>query len=177
MSSDSSVPAAVGQYQYTALNQLCYAGSANTTACSSPPTSSFPYQFDSADNLNGRAVATTTTDASGNYIFANVVPGTYTITETPPAGYRSTSPIVLKVTVPLAGLTNQNFGNTKQTVTPASSPNPNPTTSTSPPATPPPTPDTGAAVSLLALAVALIALGTITIATATWRRKSRLSQP
>jgi RHS repeat-associated protein len=48
---DSSVPSTVGSYQYTALNQLCYAGSANTTACPSPPSGSQAYAFDGADNL------------------------------------------------------------------------------------------------------------------------------
>ena len=32
-------------------------------------------------------VATTTTDANGDYIFPNLVAGTYTVTETQPAGF------------------------------------------------------------------------------------------
>jgi RHS repeat-associated protein len=51
VTSDSSVPSTVGSYQYTVLDQLCYAGSANSTPCPSPPTGSQAYAFDSADNL------------------------------------------------------------------------------------------------------------------------------
>src|SRR2546429_318313 len=51
LASDPWVAAAVGKYKYTTLNQLCYAGSANPTACASPPTGSYPYTFDAADNL------------------------------------------------------------------------------------------------------------------------------
>ena len=38
------------------------------------------------------------------------MPGTYTVTETPPAGFTTTSPTVLTVAVPPGGLTGQNFG-------------------------------------------------------------------
>ena len=48
---DSSQASNQAKYQYTALDQLCYAGSANTSACTSPPASSYPYAFDNADNL------------------------------------------------------------------------------------------------------------------------------
>jgi RHS repeat-associated protein len=51
LTADSSIPAAQAAYRYTVLNQLCYAGSANTSACDSPPSSSFVYSADSADNL------------------------------------------------------------------------------------------------------------------------------
>jgi RHS repeat-associated protein len=51
VASDSSQASAQRNYKYTALNQLCYAGSANTNACTSPPTSSYPYSYDNADNL------------------------------------------------------------------------------------------------------------------------------
>lgn len=51
LTSDSSAPVANSNYKYTAINQLCYAGSASLTACSAPPTGSIPYKFDAADNL------------------------------------------------------------------------------------------------------------------------------
>ena len=51
VSSDTSVPSTVGSDHYSALNQLCYAGSSNTSACSSPPSGSQGYGFDAADNL------------------------------------------------------------------------------------------------------------------------------
>ncbi len=39
------------------------------------------------DYLGNPVTATTTTDADGNYIFGSLLPGTYTVTETQPAGY------------------------------------------------------------------------------------------
>ena len=50
LTSDSSAASGTGSYKYTPLNQVCYAGSGNTTACSSPPTGSIPYTYDAADN-------------------------------------------------------------------------------------------------------------------------------
>ncbi len=51
LATDSSVPSSVGSYRYTALNQLCYGGSSNTNACSSPPSGADAYGYDNADNL------------------------------------------------------------------------------------------------------------------------------
>jgi RHS repeat-associated protein len=51
LSSDTSAPAATGSYRYTALNQVCYAGSANSSACSAAPTGSQPFAYDAADNV------------------------------------------------------------------------------------------------------------------------------
>src|SRR4029077_3021257 len=51
VASDTSQASSQSQYKYTALNQLCYAGSSNTSACTSPPISSYPYAYDNADNL------------------------------------------------------------------------------------------------------------------------------
>ena len=59
----------------------------------------------------GATVATTTTGANGAYVFPNLTAGTYTITETPPAGFDTTSATsFVKVVVPAAGLTGKNFG-------------------------------------------------------------------
>jgi RHS repeat-associated protein len=51
LTSDSSQATNQDSYQYTALNQLCYAASSDTAACSSPPSDSYPYGYDAADNL------------------------------------------------------------------------------------------------------------------------------
>lgn len=51
VNSDTSQATNQQKYKYTALSQLCYAGSANTTACSSPPTGAYPYAYSNADNL------------------------------------------------------------------------------------------------------------------------------
>lgn len=59
---------------------------------------------------NGNLVATTTTASDGSYSFANLPVGDYTLIESPPTGYGTSTPIMLSVTLPLAGLTNQNFG-------------------------------------------------------------------
>jgi protocatechuate 3,4-dioxygenase beta subunit len=47
----------------------------------------------------GNALATTTTDASGNYLFPNLLAGTYTVTATPPAGFVGTTPNPQTVTL------------------------------------------------------------------------------
>jgi RHS repeat-associated protein len=51
VASDSSAASGTGSYKYTQLNQICYAGSSNGSACSSPPTGSIAYKYDAADNL------------------------------------------------------------------------------------------------------------------------------
>jgi len=51
LASDSSAASGTGSYKYTPLNEVCYAGSSNSNACSSPPSGSIPYAYDAADNL------------------------------------------------------------------------------------------------------------------------------
>ena len=51
LTSDSSQPSSTSAYKYTTLNQVCYAGSGSTTACTSPPSGSIPYKYDAGDNL------------------------------------------------------------------------------------------------------------------------------
>ena len=53
VASDSSLPASIGSYRYTQLNQLCYAGVSNSSACTAPPSGSQAYSLDAADNLTG----------------------------------------------------------------------------------------------------------------------------
>jgi RHS repeat-associated protein len=65
VTSDSSLPASESSDKYTPLNQLCYAGSANSNACTTPPSGSQAYGFDSADNLtndNGTTQSFNTAD-------------------------------------------------------------------------------------------------------------------
>ena len=60
----------------------------------------------------GNSVGTTTTAADGSYRFANLPAGDYSIVETQPNGYGSSTPNTLAVTLPLAGLTRENFSET-----------------------------------------------------------------
>jgi protocatechuate 3,4-dioxygenase beta subunit len=63
-------------------------------------------QLNTADDL---AIATTTTNATGNYTFSNLVPGNYRVQVTPPAGFTATTPTT--VNVPLSvSLDNIDFG-------------------------------------------------------------------
>jgi protocatechuate 3,4-dioxygenase beta subunit len=55
-------------------------------------------------NAAGVVVATTTTDASGNYTFPNVPAGSYSIVATVPAGLTATTLVTRPVTVPAAGV-------------------------------------------------------------------------
>jgi len=63
----------------------------------------------------GTVVATVTTDINGNYLFSQVNAGTYTVVETQPAGYGSSTPNTLTVNA-LTSVTGQNFGETLSTV-------------------------------------------------------------
>jgi protocatechuate 3,4-dioxygenase beta subunit len=50
------------------------------------------YKDDNNDNVaDGASIATTTTNATGNYLFSNLAPGNYIVGVTPPAGYVSSS--------------------------------------------------------------------------------------
>ncbi|MGE3343271.1 MAG: SdrD B-like domain-containing protein, partial [Vicinamibacterales bacterium] len=79
----------------------------------------------SGTDVNNAAVnATTTTDAAGYYEFTGLMPGTYTVTETQPAGYldgkdtagslggsTTTNDVIATIVVPNAGnSTDNNFG-------------------------------------------------------------------
>ncbi len=64
------------------------------------------------DSTGTTMIGTTMTDEFGNYTFPNIPAGDYRIVETQPAGYGSSSPNVLQITVPVGGLMNQNFGET-----------------------------------------------------------------
>ena len=68
------------------------------------------------DPVTSAVIATTTTDATGNYVFTGAPVGNYRIFEVQPAGFGSSTPDTLNVTIPVAGLTNQNFGDTASSV-------------------------------------------------------------
>jgi large repetitive protein len=56
---------------------------------------------------------TTTTGSDGTYRFDGLTVGNYTITETQPTGYGSSTPnAITSIAVPASGLSNQNFGDT-----------------------------------------------------------------
>ncbi len=57
----------------------------------------------------GKSITTTTT-ANGSYLFANLTPGTYTVTERDPAGFASTTNNSQSVSVPAGGAATANFG-------------------------------------------------------------------
>ncbi len=60
----------------------------------------------------GLVVVTTTTDVNGNYSFAGIPVGDYSVIETQPTGYGSSSPNTLSVTAPVGGLSGQDFFDT-----------------------------------------------------------------
>ena len=62
--------------------------------------------FDSAGNI----VATTTSSPNGAYEFENLPAGAYTIQETKPGTLNGTTPTTLSVTLPVSGLSAQDFG-------------------------------------------------------------------
>src|SRR5262249_12260402 len=60
----------------------------------------------------GKVIGTATTSASGSYTFPNVPQGTYTLLETQPGGFASSTPNALSVTVSASGATPASFGET-----------------------------------------------------------------
>jgi hypothetical protein len=68
------------------------------------------------NNANA-VVATTTTDANGNYSFTNLPVGAYSVTETDPAGLVSTTPNTVAVNVTSGGTATANFGDRPATDT------------------------------------------------------------
>ncbi len=61
--------------------------------------------LDSSNN----PVATTTTDSSGFYEFADLAPGDYIVLQTVPAGYQAVSPASVAVTLPAGGFETADF--------------------------------------------------------------------
>lgn len=63
------------------------------------------------DSLNN-VVGATTSAADGTYSFTNLTAGNYTVVETQPGGYGSSTPNSIPVTVPTSGVSGINFGET-----------------------------------------------------------------
>jgi len=61
-------------------------------------------------------IGTTTTAADGSYSFTNLTPGSYSVVETQPAGYGSSSPDTVATTVTAGGVAVVNFGDTVSTI-------------------------------------------------------------
>jgi RHS repeat-associated protein len=119
ISKDTSQPSNNQYMKYTSKNQICYAGSANSNACSSPPTSSYPYTDDAAGNLtynNGNTQAFDTKDelcwsVSGTSSNACASPPTGATT------YTMSTDGSRIATVPSAGSATCNTFNTLQQLT------------------------------------------------------------
>jgi uncharacterized repeat protein (TIGR01451 family) len=68
------------------------------------------------EDSEGKILGTAASALDGTYSFANLPAGRYLLIETPASGYGTSSPISLTVTLPVAGLANQNFGLTTATL-------------------------------------------------------------
>jgi RHS repeat-associated protein len=79
------------------------------------PTEGLPNWTINLKNNGGTVVATTTTDALGNYAFTNVSSGTYTVAEVPQTGWTQFYPAAQEYQVSLTSdqtVANLDFGNT-----------------------------------------------------------------
>ncbi|MCC9000411.1 MAG: carboxypeptidase regulatory-like domain-containing protein, partial [Candidatus Contendobacter sp.] len=62
----------------------------------------------------GTVVQSVITAGDGSYFFSSVSPGAYTVRKTDPAGYISTTPSEIAITVPPGGAASANFGDRQQ---------------------------------------------------------------
>jgi RHS repeat-associated protein len=65
VTSDSSATSGQGNYGYTALDQLCYAGSTSSESCTSPPAGSSSYAYDKGNNVTQLGATAQAFDAAG----------------------------------------------------------------------------------------------------------------
>ncbi|MEG3921390.1 DUF4347 domain-containing protein [Microcoleus sp. T3_A4] len=95
------------------------------------------FQIQLTNVVAGTAPVTTTTDNSGNYLFANLTPGTYRVREVNQTGFTQSTPEPADITLTSGAIVSGiNFGNF-----PAPTPTPEPTPTPTPPPLPPvPTP-------------------------------------
>ncbi len=85
LTSDSSAPTSKGNFGYTALNQMCYAGTSGSEPCASPSPGASPYGYDQADNLT-RNDQTTQAFDTANQLCWSASPASSGSCSTPPAG-------------------------------------------------------------------------------------------
>lgn len=102
----------------------------------------------------GGTQTTLTTGPDGAYLFAGLAPGQYTVQETQPLGYASTSPDSIAVSVEAGGMAVTNFGEQAWTPTPTptmtETPTATPTVTVTPTASPTETPTATATETLTA---------------------------
>ena len=67
-------------------------------------------------DASNAVVATATTAANGSYAFVGLTAGNYTVEQTQPIGYSSSTPNVVAVTLPVTGLSGVDFGETTATL-------------------------------------------------------------
>ena len=87
----------------------------------SQPTTGLPNWTINLENSSGKVIASTTTDAQGNYGFTNVAAGTYTVAEVPQTGWTQFAPASGTYTITVTSdevISGLNFGNSENTPAP-----------------------------------------------------------
>ena len=72
---DSSAISNTG-YKYTAVNQLCYAGSSNASACAAPPSGATAYSYDAGDNMTGMGTTQQVFNSASQLCWTGTASGT-----------------------------------------------------------------------------------------------------
>ena len=83
-----------------------FVGDANLTASSAKLAGAVITLYAASDTSETSPIATTTTDANGNYLFTGLNPGVYDLVETPPTGYKNNGTQVLSELNPALAIAN-----------------------------------------------------------------------
>jgi RHS repeat-associated protein len=75
LTSDSSATSGAGSYRYTLIDQLCYAGSSNSAACTAPPSGATTYSYDPGDNIIGIRATVQTFNAANQLCWSGSASG------------------------------------------------------------------------------------------------------